>query len=137
MQTQYTSAWFEQLCSGGIDFSNDTFKVALYTASATLDADTAAYTTDAEVSGSGYTAGGLTLVAASGYPQAHAGGYALHFDDATWSSATLTARAALIYNVTASNLACLIIDFGQDVAATGGDWVLTFSAMSNPALRVH
>jgi len=136
MQTQYTTAYLQGLGTGGVDFSADTFKLALYTSAATLDADTSAYTATGEVTGTGYTAGGATLSAASTYPKIADGKYALHFDDATWASSTITARAALIYDVTASNLACLIIDFGQDVASSGQPFTLKFSAMTRPALEI-
>jgi len=136
MQTQFTAAYHQALGTEGVDFANDTFKVALYTSDATLDDATTAYTTDEEVTGAGYTAGGVTLVAASGYPQMVDGRYSLHFEDAEWAASTITARAALIYNASNSNQAVLIIDFGREFSSSSETFALGFSQMTQPVLRI-
>lgn len=104
-----------ELLKGIHSFTSDTFKLALYTDAANLTlAGTTAYTATGEVSGTGYTAGGLAL---SGAAVTDDRGKALvSFDDLTFTGAVVTYRAALIYNATKSNRAVLIIDFGP---ATG------------------
>lgn len=116
----------------------DTFKLALYTDSATLDATTTAYTATGEVSSSGtnYTAGGNTLVTIA--PSTSGTTALLDFNDLTFSSVTLTARGAMIYNSTQSNRAVAILDFGADKSATSGDFTIIFPAAdaSNAIIRV-
>ena len=100
------------LIDGDFDFDTDTFKIALYTNSATLNAETAAYTATGEVSASGYSAGGNTLTVSKGIT----GGTAfITFADTTWSSA-LTARGALIYKD--GGAAVCVLDFGSDKTST-------------------
>ena len=87
------------LLGGEMDFSSDTsqtFKIALYTSSATLGASTTAYSTTGEASGTGYTAGGSTLPIASGVTSSGTVAY-VDFTDVTWGSSSITARGALIY----------------------------------------
>ena len=89
------------LLNGEMDFSSDTsqsFKIALYTSSATLDATTTVYSTTNETSGTGYTAGGNTLTIGTAPKRDPSGTLAsLDFPDTTWSSSTITARGPLIY----------------------------------------
>jgi len=105
----YTTNTFKTgLLNGDFDFAVDTIKIALYTNSATLNADTTAYTTSGEVVASGYTAGGNTLtptVSSSG------GTSFVTFVNTTWASA-LTARGALIYKDGGG--AICVLDFGSD-----------------------
>ena len=105
----------------------DVFKLALYTSSATLGAATTAYTTSDEVSSSGtnYPAGGLTLTV-SQVPTSTSTTAWLDFDDLTFPSATLTARGALIYNLTQSNKAVAVLDFGSDKTSTAGNFTIQF-----------
>jgi len=105
----------------------DVFKLALYTSSATLSATTTAYTTSDEVSSSGtnYTAGGLTLTV-SQVPTSTSTTAWLDFDDLTFPSATLTARGALIYNLTQGNKAVAVLDFGSDKTSTAGNFTIQF-----------
>lgn len=92
-----------------------TLKMALYTAQANLDADTLVYTTDNEVVGTGYTAGGEVL---TGVTVAKSGTVAyLTFNNVTWDPASFTARGALIYNTNLGNLAVAVLDFGSDKTA--------------------
>jgi hypothetical protein len=100
------------LIDGDFDFDTDTFKIALYTNSATLNAETSAYTATGEVSASGYSAGGNTLTVSKGIT----GGTAfITFVDTTWSSA-LTARGALIYKDGGATVC--VLDFGSDKTST-------------------
>lgn len=98
------------LLNGDVDFAVDTFKIALYTNNATLNAQTAAYTTDGEVVASGYTAGGQAIVPAQGLLNGVA---YVSFGDVFWSGA-MTARGALIYKVGGGNPAVCVLDFGAD-----------------------
>ena len=89
----------------------DSIKIALYTASATLNADTTVYSSTDEVVASGYTAGGVVLTGAT---IASANGIAyIDFDNALWTAA-LTARGALIYNASKSDKSVAVLDFGAD-----------------------
>jgi hypothetical protein len=110
----------------------DTFKIALYTSSATLSAATTAYTTTDEVSSSGtnYTAGGNTLVI-SQVPTSTSTTAWLDFDDVTWASATLTANGALIYNATQGNKAVAVLAFGGDKTASAGNFTIQFPAATS------
>jgi len=131
------------LLDGVFDFGTGTsqvFKIALYTASATLDSTTTAYTSSNEVSssGTGYTAGGNTLVV-SQVPTSTGTTAFLDFADSTWSSATITARGALIYLANGTtNPAVCVLDFGSDKTSTNGDFTIIFPAAdaSNAIIRI-
>jgi len=119
------------------DLDTDTFKIALYTSSATLGASTTAYTVSNEVSGTGYTTGGYTL---TGGTIATSGTTAyVDFADPSWTSATFTARGALIYNTSAANKAVAVIDFGGDFTVTAGTFTITFPTAdaSNALIRLE
>ena len=127
------------LLNGEMDFSSDTsltFKVALYTSSATLGAATTAYTVTNEVSGTGYTAGGNTLTNVT--PTSSGTTAFTDFADTTWSSATITARGALIYNSTEADAAVVVLDFGADKTSTAGDFTIQFPTAdaSNAIIRI-
>lgn len=127
--TQAMCTSFKQaLLDGEMDFSSDTsdvFKIALYTSSATLSAATTAYSATNEVSGSGYTATGNTLTISTNPTTSGTTAY-LSFSDTTWSSATITARGALIYKSGGSNPAIAVLDFGADKTSTSGDFQIAF-----------
>jgi hypothetical protein len=120
------------LASGG-----NTFKLALYTSSATLGAATTAYSATNEASGTGYSAGGAAL---TNVDPSSSGTTALtDFDDLTFSSATITANGALIYNDTASgDPAVCSLAFGGDKTSTAGDFTIQFPAAdaSNAIIRI-
>ena len=136
----------KELLYGAHDFdasSGDTFKIALYTNSATLNASTTAYATTNEVSGTNYTAGGGTLTPVD--PTSSGTTALLDFVDETWSSATITARGALIYNTTPNttsisltNPAVIVLDFGGDKTSTAGDFTVVFPTAdaSNAIIRI-
>ena len=120
--------------------TGNTFKIALYTSSATLAASTTAYATTNEVSGTGYTAGGNTL---TNVDPTTSGTTALtDFSDTTWSSSSITARGALIYNSSttagSANRAVAVLDFGADKTSTSGDFTVQFPAAdaSNAIIRI-
>jgi len=110
---------FKKNCLSGLEnFASGTsyvYKIALYTAAANLSYETLAYTTDGEISGTGYTAGGRTLtpiVPATSGQVAY-----ISFQNVTWNPANFTARGALIYNST-TGAAVAVLDFGSDKTAT-------------------
>ncbi len=115
----------------------NTFKAALYTSSATIDASTPAYTTTNEVASSGgYSAGGNTL---TGNATGSGSGTAwIDFNDTTWSTATFTARFMLIYDSSDSDRAYAVIDFGSDKTGQGGDFtfVMPVADASNAIIRI-
>lgn len=114
----------------------DTFYLALYTSSATLGATTTAYSATNEVSGTGYSAGGQALTTVA--PTSSGTTAFLDFDDETWTTATITARGALIYNSTQSNKAVAVLDFGADKTSTAGDFTVVFPTAdsSNAIIRI-
>ena len=125
-----------ELLGGTHDLDTDVIKIALFTSSATLGASTTAYSTSNEVVGSGYTAGGNTL---SGATISLSGSTAIvDFTDTTWSSATITARGALIYNSSKADRAIAVLDFGSDKSSTNGDFTVVFPAAdaSNAIIRI-
>lgn len=116
-----------------------TFKIALYTSSATLDSSTTAYSTSNEVVGTGYTGGGNTLVNIS--PTTSGTTAFVDFSDTTWSTATITARGALIYNsssVNYTNPAVAVLDFGSDKSSSAGNFTIQFPVAdaSNAIIRI-
>ena len=120
--------------------TGNTFKIALYTSSATMSASTTAYATTNEVSGTGYTAAGNTL---TNVDPTTSGTTALtDFADSTWSSSSITARGALIYNSSttagSANRAVCALDFGADKTSTSGDFTIQFPAAdaSNAIIRI-
>lgn len=129
----------QQLLTGTHDFTNgtgDTFKIALFTSAATLGAATTAYSTTNETSGTGYTAGGNTLTNVT--PTSSGTTAFTDFADTTWSTASITARGALIYNSTESDAAVVVLDFGADKTSTAGDFTIQFPTAdaSNAIIRI-
>ena len=111
------------------DLDTDTIKIALYTSSATLNATTTAYSATNEVAnGNGYTTGGVTLANASVITNSTSGCF--DSDNPEWTSATFTARGALIYNDTESDLAIAVLDFGGDFSVAGGTFRIVFPAQT-------
>ena len=117
------------------DLIADTIKIALFTSSASLGATTTAYSTSNEVSGSGYSAGGVTLA----NKVVTTTGTTAYFDadDATWTSASFTARGALIYNSTNGDKAIAVLDFGGDFTVSSGTFKIVFPAAgANAIIRI-
>ena len=118
----------------------NTFKIALYTGNANLNASTTVYTTSGEVAnGSGYTTGGNTLVISqsptSGTNQSAVPTAFISFSNTSWSSASFTARGALIYNVTQGNKSIAVLDFGADKTVTNDTFQIIFpTADANSAI---
>jgi hypothetical protein len=121
-----TDACKENLLKGAINFSTDTFKIALFTSDATLNALTAAYADSNQVTSANYTAGGNTL---SGVSVSVSDNVAfVDFADTTWSNVTFTARGALIYKDGGSSIA--VLDFGSNKTVTNGTFKVTFPGAS-------
>ncbi len=119
------------LASGG-----NSFKLALYTSSASLGAGTTAYTTSNEASGTNYTAAGAALTNIN--PDSSGTTGFTDFANLTFSTVTITARGALIYNDTNSDRAVCVLNFGGDKTATAGDFTITFPTAdaSNAIIRI-
>jgi hypothetical protein len=116
----------------------DTFKIALFTSSATLDASTTAYSSTNEVpNGSGYTTGGNTLTI-SQVPTSTSTTAWLDFADTSWTTATITANGALIYNSSQSNRAVAVLAFGGDKTSTAGTFTIVFPTAdsTNAIIRI-
>ena len=144
--------WTTHSRGDGSSIAADTYKVAMFTNSASIDLDTTGYTTGNEVSGTNYVAGGdalasvtLGLADASDVPVAF-----LDFADTTWSTSTITnARGALIYNSTLANAgtagttthaakpSVCVINFGGDKSSTAGDFTLQWPANSATAAIIR
>jgi hypothetical protein len=117
--------------------TGDVFKLALYTSSANLDAATTVYSATNEVGNSGtYTAGGGTLTNVT--PTSSGTTAFLDFADISFTSATITARGALIYNSSKSNRAVAVLDFGADKISTTGTFTVQFPTAdaSNAIVRI-
>ena len=116
--------------------SGNSFKLALYTSSATLNASTTAYTTSNEVSGTGYTAAGAALTSVT--PTTSSTTAFCDFNDLTFSSSTITANGALIFNDTQSDKAVCTLAFGGDKTSTSGDFTIQFPTAdaSNAIIRI-
>ena len=134
----------KELMEGKHNFTNgsgDTFKLALYTNSASFTASTTDYTATNEISGTGYSAGGGTLTNVT--PTTSGTTALTDFADLTFSSATITARGALIYNTTAgagtgTTDSVVVLDFGADKTSSAGDFTIIFPTAdaSNAIIRI-
>jgi len=130
----------KELMTATHDFTvstGNTFKLALYTSSATLDATTTAYSATNEASGTGYSAGGGTLTNVT--PTTSGTTAFTDFDDLTFSSATITANGALIYNDTAAgDPSVVVLAVGGDKTSTAGDFTIQFPTAdaSNAIIRI-
>lgn len=127
ISTALTNSFKKELLEGVHDFrvsGGDTFKIALYNSSAALGAQTTAYTTDNEVTGVGYTAGGATLTRVD--PATSGTTAYVTFQDISWPAATITANGALIYNANASNASVVVLAFGSDKSVTNATFEVKF-----------
>jgi len=117
----------QNLLNGNENFTNGTYYIALYNANANLNATTTAYTTVNEVTGTGYTAGGIPLVISqtptinNQYNTTY-----VSFQNAVWSPAAFTCRGALVYNYT-TKAACFVLNFGSDKTCNNS-FTVTFPA---------
>jgi hypothetical protein len=132
----FCTSFKKQLLEGVHDFrvvGGDVFKIALYTEAANINVTTSQYTATGEISGTGYTAGGLTLtnIAPSEYNLAGV----CSFQTATWAGASFSARGALIYNTTPAhtytNPVCLVLDFGTTRFAVNNSFSVQFPQITD------
>jgi hypothetical protein len=123
VQTQTTS-FKAELYEGIHDLIDDTIKIALFNANADLTASTTVYSTNQEVTGTGYTAGGNTLTGAT----VRSSGTTAYvsFDNTSWSSASFTSRGALIYNSSKANRSIAVLNFGSDKIVANGTLTIEF-----------
>jgi hypothetical protein len=122
-----TTSFKVDILNGKQNVASDTLKMALYTAYATLDQDTTAYSPTNEISGTGYTVGGQALSNVT----INSGSNTVYvsFSNVVWNPAQFTTRGALIYNSTKSNASIAVLDFGSDKIQTGNN---TFSVILPP-----
>lgn len=109
-----TLSFRSEIIQGEQDLSTDTLYMALYTAYATLNPSTTVYSTDNEVTGTGYTAGGVEIENVTINTDAATNTVYVSFDNVSWPGANFTARGALIYNSSQSNKSIAVLDFGSD-----------------------
>ena len=129
----------QEILQGKHDFTlstGDVFKIAMYTSSATLSAATTDYSATNETSGTAYVAGGNTLTNVT--PTTSGTTAYTDFANTTWSTATVTARGALIYNSTLGTESIVVLDFGADKTSTAGDFTIQFPTAdsSNAIIRI-
>ncbi|NBW19300.1 MAG: hypothetical protein EBR82_66125 [Caulobacteraceae bacterium] len=131
LQTQTTS-FKTELYQGIHDLTTDNIYIALYTASANLNEATTAYSTDSEVSGGGYTQGGVQMtgitISSSGFTAY------VDFNDVVFN-ASVTARCALIYNASKANRSIAVIDFGSDKTSSNFTITMPANTASNALIR--
>jgi hypothetical protein len=122
IQTQTTS-FKAELYQAIHNLTTDTLKIALYTGDATLNESTTVYFTTNEITGTGYTAGGVTITGVT----VNSSGYTAYvsFNNPSWTSASFTARAALIYNASKANRSIAVLDFGADKTVSGNTFTIT------------
>jgi len=127
IQTQTTS-FKAELYQAIHNLLTDTLKIALYTGNATLNESTTAYSPTNEVVGTGYTAGGVTITGVT----VNSSEYTAYvsFNNPNWTSASFTARAALIYNSSKANRSIAVLDFGADKTVSGNTFTVTLPTNS-------
>jgi len=134
IQTQTTS-FKAELYQAIHNLTTDTLKIALYTNNATLNADTTAYTTTNEITGTGYTAGGVTITGVT----INSSEYTAYvsFNNPSWPSASFTTRAALIYNSSKANRSIAVLDFGAVKTVSGTTFTITLPANTASAALIR
>ncbi len=121
-----TISFRREILLGEHDLDTNSLKLALYTSAASLSDGTTVYTTVSEVVGTGYTAGGVVLTGIDVTTDSSVA--VVSITDAVVSTATITARGALIYNSSNANKAVAVFDFGADKTSTAGDFTIQFPA---------
>jgi hypothetical protein len=129
-----TTTFAQNLLNGNENFTTGNYYIALYNANANLDQTTTAYTTNNEITGSGYTAGGqaLTITVTPTIDNQYNTAY-ISFANAVWDPASFTARGALVYNYT-TKAACFILNFGSDKTCSNSFTVQFPAATSTSAI---
>ena len=129
-----TTTFMQNLLNGQENFTTGDYYIALYNANANLDQTTTAYTTQNEVTGAGYTAGGipLTITVPPTVNNQYNTAY-ISFANAVWDPASFTARGALVYNYT-TKAACFVLNFGSDKVCNSSFTVQFPAATSTTAI---
>ena len=130
LQQGQTLSFRSDIVQGDQDLSANTLKMALYDGFATLGPTTTIYTTENEVTGDGYTAGGNTITGVTINTDANTNTVYVNFDNVSWPGASFTARGALIYNSTQSNKSIAVLDFGSDKLFTATNNMVTMPVNS-------
>jgi hypothetical protein len=132
-----TNSFKQQLLLGVHDFSTDTFRIALYTSSATLGPDTTVYSSTNEVSGTGYTAPGQVLTSVT--VLLSQGVAYVSFDNPAWVGSTFTTRGALIYNATKAGKSVGVLNFGVDQTMLGQSFTIQLPTNNpeNALIRIN
>lgn len=126
INTALCTSFKKELFEAVHDFTSDTFKIALYSSSASLDATTTAYSTSNEISGTGYSAGGVTLSVVA--PSIDGTTGLVDFGNPSWSNATFSTSGALIYNSSKSNKAVAVYSFGSSQSVSSANFNITMPA---------
>lgn len=134
IQQGLTTSFKQQMIQAGQNLATDTLYIALYTAFSSIGANTTVYTTDNEITGTGYTAGGKALTGVT-IGTSSDGVVFVDFANVTWLSSQLTARGALIYNVTRSNASVAVLDFGSDKTMTNFTITMPVNAATTALIR--
>lgn len=124
-----TTSFKSQMVQGQQNLATNTLKMALYTGFATLNPDTTVYSVTNEITGTGYTAGGVTMSGVTISTNADGVVY-INFNNVVWTSASFTTRGALIYNASQSNASVAVIDFGADKTCTNQTFTVTMPVNS-------
>ena len=132
-----TDSFKQQLLLGVHDFATDTFRIALYTSSATLGPTTTVYSSANEVSGTGYTAPGLVLTNIT--VLLSQGVAYVNFDNPVWVGSTFTTRGALIYNATKAGKSVGVLNFGVDQTMLGQSFTIQLPTNNpeNALIRIN
>ena len=134
IQQGLTTSFKQQMIQAGQNLATDTLKIALYTAFSSIGANTTVYTTSDEITGTGYTAGGIALIGVT-IGTSTEGVVFVDFANAVWPNSQLTARGALIYNVTRSNASVAVLDFGSDKTMTNFTITMPVNAATTALIR--
>ncbi len=129
IQQGLTTSFKQQMVQGQQNLSANTLKMALYTAFATLGPDTTVYSATNQVTGTGYTAGGVTMTGVTISTSADGVVY-INFNNVVWPNASFTARGALIYNTSQSNSSVAVLDFGSDKTCSNQTFTVTMPVNS-------
>ena len=129
-----TTSFKQEMLQAQQNLLSDTLYIALYSGMANIGPDTTVYTTADEITGTGYTAGGRPITGAT-VKAATNGTVYVNFSDVVWPTSYLTARGALIYNVTRSNKSVAVLNFGSDKTMSDFKIVMPVDSASTALIR--
>jgi hypothetical protein len=128
IQQGLTNSFKQEMLQAGQNLATDTLKMALYTAFSDIGPLTTVYTTTNEITGTGYSAGGVVMTGVTISTDVQTGTVYVDFADVSWPGANFIARGALIYNVTRSNKSVAVLDFGSDKTFSSTNNTVTMPA---------